>query len=388
MIKPSERVIDIKPYYFATKLKEIAALNVKGADILNLGIGSPDLLPPSAAIDILKGSLSVNGAHQYQSYYGIPELRKAIIEFYQTHYHTQVNGIDHVLPLIGSKEGIMHISMAYLNKGDQVLVPNPGYPSYASCAKLAGGEPVYYNLNEDNGWVPDIEALSKLDLSRVKLMWINSPHMPTGSVIPINKLEALVAFAYKHSLLLCHDNPYAFILNNDPTSLLSIPNAESCVIELFSMSKAFNMSGWRVGAVIGTPSLLDPIIRFKSNMDSGMFKPIQLAAATALKCEQSWFDSLNNTYTKRKEVAYKILNSLGCKYRTDQCGMFVWAKHDTLSGREVSDLVLDKSRVFITPGFVFGDQGNDYIRVSLCNTIERLESAHQRIIDNRINTLQ
>jgi len=380
MIRSSDRVSEIKPYYFATKLKAIAALNASGADIINLGIGSPDLPPPALALETLTDSLKVNAAHQYQSYYGLPALRQSIIDFYERYLDTHVNGIDHVLPLIGSKEGIMHISMAYLNPGDQVLVPNPGYPSYASCTQLAGGEPVYYNLTADNGWSPDIEALRSLDLTRVKLMWINSPHMPTGAVIPQETLEALVAFAHEHSILLCHDNPYAFILNEEPTSLLSIPQAESCVVELLSMSKAFNMSGWRVGAVIGTPRLLDPIIRFKSNMDSGMFKPVQLAAAAALRSDQSWFDSLNATYRKRKQIAYNILDSINCKYTTDQSGMFVWAKHDTLSGREVSDKVLDESRVFITPGFIFGDQGSDYVRVSLCSPIDRLEAAHQRII--------
>ncbi len=382
MIRSSQRVAEIKPYYFATKLKAIAALNADGADIINLGIGSPDLSPPDEALETLTQSLTVNAVHQYQSYYGLPQLREAIRDFYLRYYTTQVNGIDHILPLIGSKEGIMHISMAYLDPGDQVLIPNPGYPSYAACTQLAGGQPISYNLSAANGWSPDISSLETLDLTRVKLMWINSPHMPTGSIIPTETLEALIAFAHKHSILLCHDNPYAFILNDQPTSLLSLPLADQCVIELFSMSKAFNMAGWRVGAVISTPKLLDPIIRFKSNMDSGMFKAVQLAAVAALKCEPTWFDSLNATYQSRKEIAYNILDSINCEYTKDQSGMFVWAKHPQLTGRQLSDQILAESRVFITPGFIFGDQGSDYVRLSLCSPINRLEEAHQRIIES------
>jgi len=380
MIRPSDRVSDIQPYYFATKLKEIAKLNENGAKVINLGIGSPDLNPPESAVETLKSSLKVNAAHQYQSYYGLPELRQAFIDFYQQHYMTRIESIQHVLPLIGSKEGIMHISMAYLNQGDKVLVPNPGYPAYSACTQLAGGLPLHYNLDGKNNWIPDLDKIKQLDLTDVKLMWINSPHMPSGSVIPKETLSDLISFACEYNILLCHDNPYAFILNDEPQSIMSLRGATDCCLELFSLSKAFNMSGWRIGALIGDPSLLDPIIRFKSNMDSGMFKPMQLAAVSALMSDQSWFDNLNATYRKRKETVHQILDSLRCKYNENQSGLFVWAQHPILSGRELSDKILADAKVFITPGFIFGDQGRASIRISLCNTVEVLNNAHQRIL--------
>jgi len=380
MIRPSDRVSDIQPYYFATKLKEIAKLNENGAKVINLGIGSPDLNPPESAVETLKSSLKVNAAHQYQSYYGLPELRQAFIDFYQQHYMTRIESIQHVLPLIGSKEGIMHISMAYLNQGDKVLVPNPGYPAYSACTQLAGGLPLHYNLDGKNNWIPDLDKIKQLDLTDVKLMWINSPHMPSGSVIPKETLSDLISFACEYNILLCHDNPYAFILNDEPQSIMSLRGATDCCLELFSLSKAFNMSGWRIGALIGDPSLLDPIIRFKSNMDSGMFKPMQLAAVSALMSDQSWFDNLNATYRKRKETVHQILDSLRCKYNENQSGLFVWAQHPILSGRELSDKILADAKVFITPGFIFGDQGRTSIRISLCNTVEVLNNAHQRIL--------
>jgi len=380
MIRPSDRVSDIQPYYFATKLKEIAELNENGAKVINLGIGSPDLNPPESAVETLKSSLKVNAAHQYQSYYGLPELRQAFIDFYQQHYMTRIESIQNVLPLIGSKEGIMHISMAYLNQGDKVLVPNPGYPAYSACTQLAGGLPLHYNLDGKNNWIPDLDKIKQLDLTDVKLMWINSPHMPSGSVIPKETLSDLISFACEHNILLCHDNPYAFILNDEPQSIMSLRGATDCCLELFSLSKAFNMSGWRIGALIGDPRLLDPIIRFKSNMDSGMFKPMQLAAVSALMSDQSWFDNLNATYRKRKETVHQILDSLRCKYNETQSGLFVWAQHPILTGRELSDKILADAKVFITPGFIFGDQGRASIRISLCNTVEVLNNAHQRIL--------
>lgn len=382
MINASNRVSGVRSYYFARKLKEIADLKASGVDVINLGIGSPDMTPPKAAIDGLTEALTVSNVHQYQSYYGLPELKEAFSQFYQKHYSVSVNAADSILPLIGSKEGIMHISMAYLNPGDEVLVPNPGYPAYRMCTELAGGKSRFYNLSEENNWQIDLEALKSEDLSKVKILWLNSPHMPTGAVSSTDELEKVVQFGRDHNILICHDNPYAFILNNTPTSIFNVSSIEDNVLELTSLSKSHNMSGWRVGAVVGKSDLLDPIIRFKSNMDSGMFKAVQLAATQALQVGQEWYDDLNNEYRKRREVAYQIMDALNCKYSSENVvGLFVWAKipDGKESGEVLTDQILDDTGVFITPGMVFGTQGHEYIRLSLCSPISTLSMALERI---------
>ncbi len=379
MINPSNRVSGVRSYYFARKLKEIAELRASGIDVINLGIGSPDMLPPKEAIDVLINGLSEDRAHQYQSYYGLVELREAFESFYEEHYQVSINGADNILPLIGSKEGIMHISMAYLNPGDEVLVPNPGYPAYHMCAKLAGAIPRFYSLSSDNNWQIDLEALKQQDLTRVKILWINSPHMPTGAVSSTEELQAVVQFGRDHNILICHDNPYAFILNDHPQSIFNVCTIEDNVLELTSLSKSHHMSGWRVGALVGKSELLDPVIRFKSNMDSGMFKPIQLAAANALGVKQHWYDTINTEYQHRRTVAYQILDSVNCEYSTDAAGMFVWAKVKGESGEALSDRLLMDVGVFLTPGIVFGTQGESYIRLSLCSPVDLLTKALNRI---------
>jgi len=313
IIKSSDRVGEVKTYYFATKLAEIAEMNARGEDVLNLGIGSPDLLPPQEVLNKLQSASEGLTANMYQSYKGIPELREAFTHHYQKMMNVNINPSSEVLPLIGSKEGIMHISMSFLNKGDQVLVPNPGYPSYKVTAELAGATPILYDLTEESNWLPNISSLEKNDLSRVKIMWINYPNMPTGATIDVQALEQLVAFAKRNKILICHDNPYNFILNDHPRSILSIDGAKQCCLELYSLSKCFNMAGWRVGALIGAKEYIDVVMRFKSNMDSGMYKPIQEAASVALHLEQDWFDTLNQTYKERRKIVHEVFFLFGLK---------------------------------------------------------------------------
>ena len=377
----SHRLEGIGEYYFSSKLREIDELNKAGKGIINLGIGSPDLPPHPDVIKTLQDEASKDNVHAYQSYKGSPILREAIAEWYKKYYAVTIAPATEILPLLGSKEGIMHICMTYLNEGDQVLIPNPGYPTYTSAVKLAGGTPLYYELTAENNWAPDFENLEKSDLSKVKLMWVNYPHMPTGQLPSTLLFEKLVAFAKKHQILICHDNPYSFILNETPMSLLSIEGAKEVVIELNSLSKSQNMAGWRVGMLIASEERINEILRFKSNMDSGMFLPVQLAAAKALSLDKSWYDSVNKIYQARREKVFELLDVLKCVYSKEQVGMFVWAKipSDYKDGYALSDKVLYDANVFITPGGIFGSAGNEYIRVSLCGSIEKFSEAIKRI---------
>ncbi|MEY4052183.1 MAG: hypothetical protein RIR64_1168 [Bacteroidota bacterium] len=378
----ANRLEGIGEYYFSTKLREIDELNKAGKGILNLGIGSPDLPPHPEVVQTLHKEAVKENVHGYQSYKGSPLLREAVANWYKKYFNVaDLNPATEILPLLGSKEGIMHICMTYLNEGDQVLIPNPGYPTYTSAVKLAGGTPLYYELTADNSWAPDFENLEKSDLSKVKLMWVNYPHMPTGQRPTKELFEKIVAFGIKHQILICHDNPYAFILNDKPESLLSINRAKEVVIELNSLSKSQNMAGWRVGMLIAAEDRINEILRFKSNMDSGMFLPVQLAAAKALSLDQSWYDSVNKIYTARRGKVFELLDVLKCVYTKQQVGMFVWAKIPSTykDGYALSDKVLYDANVFITPGGIFGSAGNEYIRVSLCGSIEKFSEAIKRI---------
>ena len=377
----SKRLEGIGEYYFSQKLREIDELNKAGKAIINLGIGSPDLPPHPDVIKVLQEESAKPNVHAYQSYKGSPVLRNAIKDWYTKWYQVDLNADTEILPLIGSKEGIMHICMTYLNEGDQVLIPNPGYPTYSSAVKLAGGQAVSYEMSEDKNWEPDFEALEKTDLTKVKLLWVNYPHMPTGQ-LPNEALYAkIVSFGLKHQILICHDNPYSFILNEKPVSLLSVPGAKEIVIELNSLSKSSNMAGWRVGMLCAAKERIDEILRFKSNMDSGMFLPLQLAAAKALSLDKNWYDSINKVYAERRKKVFELLDLLNCVYSTDQVGMFVWAKipNTFKDGYALSDKVLYEANVFITPGGIFGNAGNGYIRVSLCGSVERFEQAIERV---------
>lgn len=380
-ISTSTRLEGIGEYYFSQKLREIDELNKQGKQIINLGIGSPDLPPHPDVIKVLQEESAKPNVHAYQSYKGSPILRGAIKDWYATWYAVDLNPDTEILPLIGSKEGIMHICMTYLNQGDQALIPNPGYPTYSSAVKLAGGTPVPYELKAENNWEPDFKALEQTDLSRVKLLWVNYPHMPTGQLASKALMEKLVAFGIKHQILICHDNPYSFILNEHPFSLLSVAGAKDIVIELNSLSKSQNMAGWRVGMLCAAKERIDEILRFKSNMDSGMFLPLQLAAAKALSLGKDWYDSVNTVYAQRREKVFELLDLIGASYSKDQVGMFVWAKipNGYADGYAVSDKVLYEANVFITPGGIFGSAGNGYIRVSLCGSVERFEQAIERV---------
>jgi len=382
-MQTSNRLEGIGEYYFSQKLREIEQLNKSGKQIINLGIGSPDLAPHPDVIKVLQETSAADNVHAYQSYKGVQVLRNAIAEFYQTWYGVTLDPESEVLPLIGSKEGIMHICMTYLNAGDQALIPNPGYPTYSSAVKLAGGEPVYYDLTLAGNWEPDLEALEKTDLSKVKLMWVNYPHMPTGQFPSVRFFEALIAFATRHQILICHDNPYSFILNETPQSLLSIKGAKEVVVELNSLSKSSNMAGWRVGMLVGKKERIEEVLRFKSNMDSGMYLPIQLAAAKALGLGKDWYDSINVIYKARREKVFELLDLLNCTYSQTQVGMFVWASipSNYPDGFALSDKVLYDANVFITPGGIFGTGGNGFIRISLCAPVERFELAIERVIN-------
>jgi len=380
-MQTASRLEGIGEYYFSQKLREIEMLNKEGKDILNLGIGSPDLPPHPDVIKVLQENAAKDNTHAYQSYKGSPILRNAISQWYQQWYQVDLNPDTEVLPLIGSKEGIMHICMTYLDKGDEALIPDPGYPTYSSAVKLAGGTPITYQLSEQQQWQPDLEALSQQDLSKVKLMWVNYPHMPTGQIPSADFYAALIAFAKKHNILICHDNPYSFILNDQPSSLLSVRGAKEVVLELNSLSKSSNMAGWRVGMLCGAKERIDEVLRFKSNMDSGMFLPVQLAAAKALSLGKDWYDGINLIYAKRREKVFELLSLLNCTFSKDQVGMFVWAAipNTFKDGYELSDRVLYGASVFITPGGIFGEAGKKYIRVSLCGTVEKFQEAIERI---------
>ena len=381
MIKTASRLEGIGEYYFSKKLREIDELNKAGKNIISLGIGSPDLPPHPDVIKVLQEESSKPNVHAYQSYKGSPVLRKAISEWYNGWYGVKLNPETEVLPLIGSKEGIMHICMTYLDAGDKVLVPNPGYPTYRSAVALAGGVSVNYDLTEVNGWEPDFDALEKMDLSKVKLMWINYPQMPTGKLPSSGLFAKIVSFGRKHGILICHDNPYSFILNDKPASILSAPGGMETAIELNSLSKSQNMAGWRVGMLVGAEERINEVMRFKSNMDSGMFLPVQLAAAKALSLGKDWYNELNNIYRRRREKVFQLLTLLNCSYDTGQAGMFVWAKipSNQQSGYTLSDKVLYEANVFITPGGIFGNAGENYVRVSLCCKEENIDAAMERI---------
>lgn len=380
-IKLADRVNRVEEYYFSRKLKEIATLRAEGQDIINLGIGSPDLKPAEVIINRLSSEAQNDKQHGYQSYRGIPEFRNAIANWYDRKLHVTLNPEEEILPLIGSKEGIMHISMTYLQEGDKVLVPNPGYPTYRSATFLAGATPISYHLDDEQGWMPQLEVLEEMDLTKVKMMWLNYPHMPTGAVASRHTLEKLVEFAHKHQILLCHDNPYVFILNNQPQSILEIDNARNVSIELSSLSKTFNMAGWRVGFMAGNSKRVNEVLRFKSNMDSGMFMPIQLAAVEALNQPDAWYDQLNQIYAKRRKMAESMLSMLECTFNKNQAGMFVWAKipDSFLDGFSFVDTLLKNAQVFISPGNIFGSNGNRYVRVSLCSDESIFQAAMDRI---------
>lgn len=380
-MKVAKRLEGIGEYYFSQKLREIEELNKQGKNIINLGIGSPDLPPHPEVIRVLQDEVARPNVHAYQSYKGSPVLRSAISEWYMRWYGVTLNADNEVLPLIGSKEGIMHLCMTYLNKGDEALLPDPGYPTYTSAVKLAGGKPVYYTLKEKNNYEPDFEKLEKTGLKKVKLMFVNYPQMPTGQLPTIALFERLVAFAKKQQILLVHDNPYSFILNETPLSLLAVKGAMDTAVELNSLSKSHNMAGWRIGMLCGAKERIEEVLRFKSNMDSGMFLPLQIAAAKALSLGKEWQDEISNVYALRKEKAVELLRLLGCKFSLKQAGLFMWAKIPAgyKDGYAVSDEVLYEANVFITPGGIFGKGGSGYIRVSLCATVEKFEEAIQRI---------
>ncbi len=381
-METAKRLEGIGEYYFSQKLREIDQLNKDGKNIINLGIGSPDLPPHPDVIKVLQEESAKPNTHAYQNYKGSPVLRNAVASWYKKWYNTELNADTEILPLIGSKEGIMHICMTYLNEGDFVLIPNPGYPTYRNAATIAGAKCLEYNLTKENDWFPNFKDIeNSLHLNRVKLMFINYPQMPTGQLPTKEMFVELIGFAKKYNILIVHDNPYSFILNDNPFSLLSIEGAKDCAIELNSLSKSHNMAGWRVGMLCGAKERIDEVLRFKSNMDSGMFLPLQLAAAKALELNKDWHDAINEIYKKRRDKVFELLHLLDCDYDTTQAGMFVWAlvPENYKDGYEMSDKVLYGANVFITPGGIFGSAGNKYIRVSLCAKEEKFDEAIERI---------
>ena len=388
IINTSNRIKEVKQYYFARKLAEIREMEIAGQHIINLGIGSPDLAPAPEVLDELMRASLEPESNKYQSYRGLASLREAFANWYKRKFEVSLDAATEVLPLIGSKEGIVHISMSFLNEGDEVLIPNPGYPTYATATKLAGGKAKLYDLNAENKWLPNLKKLAKQDLSAVKIMWLNYPNVPTGAGASRAFFEELIAFAHEHAILLCHDNPYSFILENNGLSLLSIPGSKEVALELNSLSKSFNMAGWRVGALLGSEAYLNEVMKFKSNMDSGMYKGIQLAAIKALELDDTWYDQQNSIYTKRREKVWKIMDALDCKYDKQTSGLFVWGKlPDKISKSEVfvEDLI-EATGVFITPGFIFGSNGEDYVRIALCSPLDTLEEA-LNLITNWKNNL-
>jgi len=380
MIHTADRLKTVQEYYFSKKLREVRGLMAKGRPIINMGIGSPDLAPSETVIKAIQNAVTDTGAHQYQSYQGLPELRKAIASFYRARFGVETNAATEILPLMGSKEGIMHISMAFLNEGDGVLIPNPGYPTYTAVTKLVRAIPQYYDLVEDKGWFPDLEELEKEDLSKVKLMWVSYPHMPTGATATKMQFEKLIAFAQRNNILIINDNPYSFVLNENPRSILNVAGAKDFALELNSLSKTFNMAGWRVGMVLGNEENLKSILKVKSNMDSGMFYGIQKGAIVALGSAQEWFDNLNEAYTARKELLLQLVEKLGCSYDASSVGMFIWAKlpYGVPSAEKFIDDILYDKDIFITPGTVFGSNGEGYIRFSLCVAEEKIQEAIDR----------
>ncbi|WP_339833507.1 aminotransferase class I/II-fold pyridoxal phosphate-dependent enzyme [uncultured Flavobacterium sp.] len=380
MIATANRLNTIQEYYFSKKLKEVRQLITDGKPIINMGIGSPDLLPSPLVIEALQKAMHDEKAHEYQSYQGLPELRKEMANFYQSYFNVGLDFNSEILPLMGSKEGIMHISMAFLNEGDEVLIPNPGYPTYAAVTELVQAKAVCYDLTDETNWQPDFEKLEQQDLSKVKIMWVSYPHMPTGVNGSLALFEKLIAFGKKHKILIINDNPYSFVLNDNPISILQVEGAKDIAIELNSLSKTYNMSGWRVGMVLGNSKFIEAILKVKSNMDSGMFYGIQKGAIEALKLDKSWFESQNKIYKKRKELVIQLAEKLGCEVAKNSVGLFVWAKlpSDIESSEEFIDKILIEKHIFITPGTIFGSNGNGYIRFSLCVTEEKIKEAITR----------
>lgn len=380
-IRPADRLSGVSEYYFSRKLKEVAQMNAQGLDVISLGIGSPDMPPSDRVIERLRETATDPNGHGYQPYVGIPELRKAFANWYKRWYGVDLNPENEIQPLIGSKEGILHVTLAFVNPGEQVLVPNPGYPTYTSLSNLLGAEVVNYNLKEQNGWLPDFDELEKMDLSRVKLMWTNYPNMPTGANATPELYEKLVDFARRKDIVIVNDNPYSFILNDHPLSILSVPGAKDCCIEFNSMSKAHNMPGWRIGMLASNADFVSWILKVKSNIDSGMFRAMQLAAATALEADADWYEGNNRNYRARRDLAGKIMKALGCTYDEQQVGMFLWGKipDSCANVEELTEAVLHKARVFLTPGFIFGSNGNRYVRISLCCKDNKLAEALRRV---------
>lgn len=385
-IEPAEHIKSISEYYFSVKLAEVARMNAEGKNVISLAVGAPDRMPSQLTIETLCLSAQRPDVHAYQPYTGIPELRKAYAGWYKRFFNADLS-IDEVLPLIGSKEGILHISMTFLNVGDGVLVPNPGYPTYRSVSNLLRAKVIEYDLLEDDGWYPDFDALEKMDLSGVKLMWVNYPNMPTGAKGSTELFEKLVAFGKKHEIIICHDNPYSFILNDKPMSILSVPGAKDICIELNSLSKSHNMSGWRMGMLSSNAQFVKWVLKAKSNIDSGQFKPMQLATVAALSNSDEWHTDMNRIYAERRVWAEKIMDLLNCRYDKSQVGLFVWGKlPDEVSGSEefIND-ILYKANVFITPGFIFGSNGERFIRISLGSSVDLIKEAYRRI-ENKIKT--
>jgi aspartate/methionine/tyrosine aminotransferase len=381
MIDQSRRLNSVEEYYFSKKLREVSKMVQNGEPIINMGVGSPDLLPSKNVINEIKSSLTNPSAHKYQSYQGLPELREAISQFYKKFFCINLNPLNEVLPLMGSKEGIMHISLAFLNAGDEVLIPNPGYPTYSSVTKLVEASPVFYDLNSENNWFPNLSEIEKRDLSKVKIMWINYPHMPTGASADLSKFEELVKFAKRNNILLVNDNPYSFILNDNFLSLLVVKNSKNYVLELNSLSKSFNMSGWRVGMLVGSSKNIEKVLKVKSNMDSGMFYGIQKGAISALNLDSSWFEDLNKIYSERRKLIWKLAEKLNCSFDKNSKGLFVWAKlpENIKSSEKFIDKILNENKIFIAPGTIFGSNGEGYIRFSLCIDEYKIKEAINRI---------
>ncbi len=380
MITTAKRLDAVEEYYFSSKLREVRQLLSEGKPIINIGIGSPDLHPSKVVIEAIQNAMQDENAHQYQSYQGLPELRKGFADFYTTHFGVALDFNSEVLPLMGSKEGIMHISLAFLNEGDAVLIPNPGYPTYTSVTKLVGAESIYYDLKENNNWEPDFEAIEKQDLSKVKIMWVSYPHMPTGATGSLELFDKLVAFAKKHHILVVNDNPYSFVLNENPISILQAEGAKEVALELNSLSKTYNMAGWRVGMVSGNANFIDAILKVKSNMDSGMFYGIQKGAVAALQLDKSWFVEQNKIYQKRRTLTFELAKKLGCTFDEKAVGLFVWAKLPSgiSSSEKFIDEILYEKHIFITPGTIFGSNGEGYIRFSLCVAEAKVKEAISR----------
>lgn len=380
-VEPARRVMQVKEYYFSKKLKEVAMLNKQGLDIISLGIGGPDLPPHKKVIDTLCAVAKKNDTHGYQPYVGLPELRKAYSDWYYRWYGVQLDSEYEIQPLIGSKEGILHTTLAFVNPGDGVLVPNPGYPTYTSVSKLAEAKIYTYNLTEKNGWYPNFDELENLPLDEIKLMWVNYPNMPTGTPATIELFEQLVAFCKKHNIVIVNDNPYSFILNDKPISILSVEGAKNIAIEMNSLSKSHNMAGWRMGMLASNRQFIEWILKVKSNIDSGQFKPAMEAAVEALGCDKDWYETLNKVYARRRKIAERIMEALGCEFDSSQKGLFLWGKipQTAESSEKFADQILYEARVFLTPGFIFGSNGERYIRISLCAKEDKMEEALSRI---------